>query len=272
MKQVFILLGFILFSGSLLAQGAYKVKRKGVQPIDVTKRPSTTTTTTTGGPVLYNINQIDGKWQEIRRIRGNSSTGFTDTMLIMVNNGRGFIKSDESMTMTMQGNASIEGSNTLAIAGDTYSIKKLSDRSLVIADDDQTHILRRVPYFAFENAGKDSIVLPRYEIKESINLKSVSGKWQVYRRQAEPGFINGNTTLIKYLTISGYNDDGTATGEIVTYNGDNIMQTSPATISFSGSKLHISTDKGAWQYDVYRADEHEFIFGDAKGVMNYAKH
>lgn len=270
MKQAFILLSFILFSCTLFAQGAYKVKRKGVRPVDMTKKGSGTTES--DAAALYNISQVNGKWQEIKRMDGNSSESFTDTMLIMVNNGRGFIKSDESMVMTMQGNASIEGSNTLAIAGDTYSIKRLSDNTLVIADDDATHILKRVPYFVFENAGKDSIVLPRYELKENVNLKNVSGKWQVYRRQAEPGFINTNTTLIKYLSISNYNDDGTATGEIVTYNGDNIMQTSPATISFSGGKLHISTDKGSWNYDVYRADDHEFIFGDAKGVMNYAKH
>ena len=271
MKKALILPLFILFSGSLLAQ-AYKVKRKGVQPIDVSKTP-TTSTTNAGANSLYTINQLNGKWQEVRRISGNnSSAAFTDTMLILVNNGRGFIKSDESMVMTMQGTASIEGSNTLAIAGDTYSIKKLSDRGLMLADDNETHILRRVPYFTYENAGKDSIVLPRYEVKENINLKNVSGKWQVYRRQAKPGFITENTMLIKYLTISNYNDDGTATGEIVTYNGDNIMQTSPATVSFSGGKLHISTDKGAWHYDVYRADDHEFIFGDSGGVMNYAKH
>lgn len=270
MKQAFILLSFIFFSCSLFAQGAYKVKRKGVRPIDMTKKGNGSNES--DAAALYNISQVNGKWQEVRRMNSNSSLDFTDTMQILVNNGRGFIKSDESMVMTMQGNASIEGSNTLAIAGDTYSIKKLNDRMLILADDDATHILKRVPYFAFENAGKDSIVLPRYEIKENVNLRNVSGKWQVYRRKAEPGFINGNTTLIKYLSISNYNEDGTATGEIVTYNGDNIMQTSPATISFSGNKLHISTDKGSWNYDVYRADDHEFIFGDANGVMNYAKH
>ena len=266
MKQYFLLLSFLFFFAAVSAQG--RVGRKGVHPVVVGNGAAAS-----GPAALFTIDQLNGKWQEHRRQNSsNSMESFMDTMLIFVNNGRGYIKSDESMIMTMQGPASIEPPATLAIAGDTYTIKKLNDHTLILADDNDTHILKRVSFFAFEHEGKDSIVPARYEIRQSVDLKSLSGKWQVYKREAKPGFITENTTLIKSLTLSGFNDDGSAGGEIVTYNGNNITQASPCTVSFSGGKLNIKSNGGNMQYDVYRADETEFIFGDAGGVMNYAKH
>ncbi len=272
MKQKLLLSVLLsLFLGSLAAQVVVtnRVKRKGVHPIDMSKGNPVP-----AGTAMYTIGQLNGNWQEFRRVnQSNNRQDFTDTLLIAIKNNRGMVKDQISMNMEMMGDASVEPPATLAIAGDTYTIKKADNRMLVLQDDNFIHVMKRVDYFNYQAAGKDSIVQPRYTALNDINLRSLSGKWFVYKRQAVPGYINENTTLIKSVSILNYNEDGSASGEIVTYKGeDNISEPSSCTISFTGGKLNINSKTGSVWFSVLKADGNEFIFGDENGVMNYAKH
>lgn len=272
MKHKFFLSVLVsFFFNSLSAQVVItnKVKRKGVRPIDMSKG-----TPVPAANAMYTIGQLNGNWQEFRRTdENNHRQEFTDTLLISIKNNRGMVKDQISMNMEMVGDASVEPPATLAIAGDTYTIKRADNRILVLQDDGYIHIMKKVAYFNYQTAGKDSIVPPRYTVLNDINLRNLSGKWFVYRRQAVPGYINENTTLIKSVSVLNYNEDGSASGEVVTYKGeDNISEPSPCTISFTGGKLNINSKSGSMWFSVLKADGNEFIFGDERGVMNYAKH
>jgi len=272
MKHKFLLSALLSFLlGTLTAQVvvANKVKRKGVRPIDMSKG-----TPAPAVNAMYTIGQLNGNWQEFRRTDvSNRRQDFTDTLLISIRNNKGMVKDQISMNMEMMGEASVEAPSTLNIAGDTYTIKKADSRIMVLLDDDAVHIMKRVAYFTYQTVGKDSIRAPRYTVLNDINLRNLSGKWFVYKREAVPGYINENTTLIKSVSVLNYNEDGSASGEIVTYKGeDNISEPAPCTISFTGGKLNINSKTGSMWFSVLKADNNEFIFGEEHGVMNYAKH
>ena len=257
----FFTLIVILFA---LSASAQKVIRKGMPPI------SKTVVRTEGSP-MYDIRKLNGKWQEIaRRTSKNENLPFTDTLLFVINNNKGFIKDATSMNMTMKGDVSIEGPSTLLIGSDAFNILRQQGNLLFLNDDNFIRTMKRVPRFYYETVGKDSIKLPEYQTAITADMNNIMGKWLVYRRQAEPGFITGSTELIKYITVrSGSGMQGS--GEITVYNGENISETYPAEFMLSPGRMTVTSKKGTMSFNTYKANGKELVFGDLKGVLNYAK-
>ncbi len=257
----FFALIVILFAFPASAQ---KVIRKGMPPI------SKTVVRTEGAPI-YDIRRFNGKWQEIaRRTSKNENLPFIDTLLFVISNNKGFIKDATSMNMTMKGDVSIEGPSTLLIGSDAFNILRQQGNLLFLNDDNYIRTMKRVPRCYYETVGKDSIKLPEYKTAITADMNNLIGKWLVYRRQAEPGFIAAGTELIKYLTItSGSGMQGS--GEVTVYNGQNISETYPAQFLLSPGRMTVTSKKGTMSFDTYKANGKELVFGDLKGVLNYAK-
>ena len=258
------MLSLVLFCSFSLFVQAQKVIRKGMPPI-------TKTVVNTNAAPLYDVRKLNGKWQEItRRTLKNEAIGFKDTLLFVINNNKGFVKDNTGMTMTMNGDVSIEGSSTLLIGSDAFDILRQQGNMLFIKDETFIRYMKRVPRFYYEMVGKDSVKLPEYHTAINAEMDNLKGKWLVYRRQAEPGFITGNTELIKYITVtSGSGTQGA--GEITTYNGDNISETQAADFSLAPGRITVTSKKGTMVFSTYKANGKEFVFGDLKGVLNYAR-
>ena len=260
MRQASFILALIFavnFSG--LAQ----VVRKGMK---LTKPPMPVE-----AKALYSIEPMTGKWQEISRMSGNETQDFTDTLLLDIKNGKGTVKDATSMSMAMTGAAMIDAPDILDIGGYGYKIKDLSESTLVLQDDDYVHRLKKVSSFYLENVGKDSITQANYFVPVNADMELLKGKWNVYRRQAAPGFITENTVLVKSFSIlSGAGNTGS--GEIVTFNsGTNISENFPCVITLVGDgQLKVTSMKGDMIFNIYKADGKELVFGDEKGVMSYA--
>ncbi|MEJ7610707.1 MAG: hypothetical protein WKF88_05945 [Ferruginibacter sp.] len=261
LSTVYCISILLLFSVSAIAQ---KVIRKGMPPM-------TKTVVRTNGAAMYDVRKLNGKWQEFaRRTLKNENIPFKDTLLFSISNNKGFIKDNTSMNMTMRGDVSIEGPSTLIIGSDAFNILRQQGNMLFLKDDTYIRSMKRVPRFYYETVGKDSIKLPEYNTTINAEMANLKGKWLVYRRQAEPGFITGKTELIKYVTISsGSGMQGS--GEITTYNGDNIAETHAAEFMLSPGRLTITSKKGTMVFNTYKANGKELIFGDLNGVLNYAK-
>ena len=234
-------------------------------------RPRTVTTTTPATAPLYSIEQLNGKWQETSRVNAhNENQTFSDTLLLTVKNNKGGIKDASGMAMEMKGAAEIEAPAILNVAGTEFIIKKLNNDMLLLQDDQFVRTLMKRDRFYYETLGKDSVAANTYTVPVNTDMDNLKGKWEVYRRQAPPGFITPTTALIKSFTVSAGNG-ASGSGEITVYNGDNIAETFPCVISLSAGQIKISSQKGTMLLNVYKASGSEFIFGDDKGVMNYAK-
>ncbi len=88
------------------------------------------------------------------------------------------------------------------------------------------------------------------------------GKWSVYRRKADPGAINDNVPLIRYLNINGKTSETNAVGDVTFYKGESSQQ-SNCTITLNGSEIKIVAGSTSWTVSVYQADKDNFVFGSS---------
>lgn len=254
---------FIIFSTGLSVQ-AQRVVRKGVKPLKET-------VVIQSAPAKFSTGQLNGKWQEMSRTVNGERKSFTDTLMLHFENGKAAIRDANSMTMTMSGNVSVEAPATVSIGGYEYNIRSLNKNVLLLEDEGTLREMHRVGKYYFETVGKDSIKLPEYTDVVTADLRKIEGKWNVYRRTAAPSFITNSTVLIKSITIVPTDKENVAFGEIVTYDGANIMETTTCGIGIAPGSMNITSKKGTFLMQVYKASADELIFGDNRGVVNYAK-
>ena len=124
-KKTTIFLFCFMICTNILAQ---RVKRKGVEPIDISKTKKSDNKT----PV-FTINQLMGKWKEVGRIeKPTSQIAFTDTLLL------NFISSDsvtskQGKQVMYKGSAEIAApGNVLLVAGDVYTVLSIAADKIVL--------------------------------------------------------------------------------------------------------------------------------------------
>jgi hypothetical protein len=263
MRSSFLfLLVTLIISPSISSAQKFKVKRKGVKLIDVTK--------TSTGRSLYSLQQFAGKWQEISRASRENYSGedFTDTLFlhfyndsdVSVRNGR---------DLSVRGNADIDPENILTVGGDQFIIKSLDNTKAKLDDGEMyIHTMIKVKNFLYETFPTDSIIVPNFTTPVAASLSDVIGKWNVYRRTAKPGATAYDEMLITRITIENKSSDE-FNGEIA-FSQSGTTEVLPCSVTIEDSKINIATTKHTWQMDMYEANAEEFIFGNA-GLVYYCK-
>lgn len=238
---------------------AQKVVRKGVQPTKV-KSPSQT--------VFYNIDQLAGKWQEITRKNAerNEVVHFTDTLRLNFNK-RDSVYIYDGISMSQKGLVSIEGPTSLSLAGDTYSILSMNNTSLILNDGEFIRSFRKTDRFYHETLGNLKADPESFEKPMAINAVNLQGRWDVYRRQANPGTTD--SVLIKSITFT-TSTNNSITGTVSTYTSGN-TKTENFTGYISGTTLVINAPNFKGNWTTYKADGKEFVFGKEKEIIYYAK-
>lgn len=259
-KALLLVLFIYYFPAITIAQ---KVKRKG----------ATATREQKNEPVSkYSINQLQGKWQEVKRIsvKDNNTVDFTDSLLMIFTGSKVTLKDVTSMRMTMNGEAETAAPNTLIVAGDTYSILSLGTAKLVIKDDEFTRELEIRSQLQYESYGKVKIETDTLSNPVNIDIHILKGNWFIYAKKAEPGSVSDKTALIKSLNINSINDEGIAFGEVAFYVSG-ITRTAACQLVTQRGVLKIISDKESWTFTIYKADGKEFIFGEKGKLVYFSK-
>ncbi|MFT3682302.1 MAG: hypothetical protein QM791_18660 [Ferruginibacter sp.] len=263
LKYPFILAVTLLATMHLEAQ---HVKRKGVTPLDVTKKQGK------NGAAAFSLEQFAGKWQETARTeRDNNPAVITDTIMLNFPSPGKVITRDGNHSNII-GNAAIEApGNVLIAAADVYTIVSVSPEQLVLDDQDNyIHIFSKTQQFMYETYGKNAVNQDVYTNPVSITLADVTGKWSVYRKMAKPGAINPPTNIIKYLFITEKTGDDTANGEITFYQKEK-SEMLPCSVKVNNASITVSAGDYKWDLMVYKADGKEMVFGDPDVLLYYAK-
>ncbi len=265
MKAIYFLFTSVISFAALMNGGAQaqKVVRKGVKPV--------VTPVATIAP-NFELEQLTGKWQEWKRISlaDKKTIAYSDTMMLNFNK-RDAVEIRDGVSMALIGEAAIEKPNRLLLAGDNYTIISVNNNQLVINDGEYTRHLKKKKAFYYESLGNIQVHSEDFTVAVKPNLSVVEGKWDIYRRQAAPGFINEQTDLlIKNISIQTPDAKGLAQGEISLYTKAGTEKL-PCTIQFSETTMHVDAGNAHLDYNIYKTDADEFIFGRKGGLMYYAK-
>jgi hypothetical protein len=267
MKQKFLP---YLFATLLMAApyflSAQRVGRRGVNPVN-------TTTSKKGQVYNFTLEQLKGRWQEIKRTDPDKAAlPVTDTIYLHFTDPDKVETRDGTKTI-MRGVAFIDDpGNILVAAADVYTIGAVSPSELLLLDDDGTvHTLVKKEIFWRETLGKNPITDPVLDTPLDPDLSSLEGtSWTVYRRRAKPGATSNESVLIRYIKSIKNNADKTATAELTFYSKDK-TEVMPCTITIVKNQVEIKAGDHSWLMFVYKAEKDEFIFGDHKTLIYFAK-
>ena len=213
----------------------------------------------------FSLAQLKGKWQEIIRKNRNDSTRikFTDSVLLkFYDSNKVQTRTSVATSLTLNGEAEIDGDNNLYVASDVYLIKSLTATELVIDDNSKfIHTLKKVDSFWCEKLGKLTVKQNEGDAPIAVQSNSILGKWFVYRRQAKPGGIKDSEQLIKYLNLPVRVDHVTASGDITFFRGPE-TQNLTCTATLNKTEIKIVAGKIIWKFFVYQADSTNLVFGD----------
>lgn len=258
MKNIF---GFILALLIFTTANAQKLIVKGRNPTPQ-KRGVT--------PSHYSIEQLTGKWQEVKRsnISDGSRADFTDSLQLNFSKRDSVIVRD-GISFSHKGHASVDNTNKLVVAGDSYAIRSLSKNTLIINDGDYIRAFSKRKNFHHENMGK--IIIPKENISDPISVdgKKLIGKWYVYRTQASPG-ESQDSAIIKNIKLIQTANNTSATGEI-TFTKNAITQIVPLEATVEKGMIRLVTKDQIWNLQTYKADGKEFIFGNPGGLVYFSK-
>ncbi len=237
---------------------AQKVIRKGMPPARINKNAKT---------VFYNVAQLSGKWQEYqRKVAGTSApVDFKDSLLLNFNK-RDSVYIYDGISMSQRGVVAIDGPATLSLAGDIYTIVSLSKTVMVLNDGEFTRSFKKTGRFHHETLGKLKADIDSYENPAVINPAKLKGRWDIYRRQANPG--TADSIQVKSITFLTTSD--AITGSISFYSSGNTF-TENFTGYITGTTLFVNAARKQWQWDTFKADGEEFVFGKDKEIIYYAK-
>jgi hypothetical protein len=262
-KTAFLFLIFFSASLNILAQG--KPVRKGVSPVN--------TTSSSNKELSLSIEQLQGKWQEVKRVLVNQteSLAFTDSLLIRFSQNKVEIKDVTSMRMTMKGLAEIAAPNILIAAGDEFTVKSVTKDHLIISDGEFVRTLEKRDQYAYESYGKNGISIDSMNTPISFDPKNITGKWYVYRRQANAGAVAGDAFVIKSLEIFNSDRQGSATGKVAFYQGGQTTA-EDCKIVYNTTGILVITDTHTWDFNLYKADGKDLVIGEKDQLLYYAKH
>lgn len=237
---------------------AQKVIRKGMPPAKVNKNTKT---------VFYNVAQLSGKWQEYqRKVAGTDApVDFRDSLLLNFNK-RDSVYVYDGISMSQRGVVSIDGPASLSLAGDIYSIVSLNKTNMVLNDGEFTRTFRKTNRFHHETLGKLKAEVESFEKPVQVKQGNLAGRWDIYRRQANPGTADS----IQVKAIDFVNTKDALSGTISFYSSGTTF-TENFTAQLSGTTLVLNAASKQWQWDTFKADGEEFVFGKHKEIIYYAK-
>lgn len=253
-----LLLPLILFAVIPSHSYSQRVVRKGVTPVRVQKPMKN---------ISYNLGQFTGKWQEYSRrsVSNNGAMDFKDTVMLNFNK-RDSVYVYDGITMSQRGVVSIEAPASLTVAGDVYSIVSMSKSAMVLNDGEYLREFRKTKSFYHETLGKLKANIESHEKPLAISAAKLTGRWDIYRRQAKPG--TADSILVKSITFTSTADSLAGT---ISYYSTGTTSTEKFSGSISGTTLTVHTAKKHWTWDTFKADREEFVFGLDKEIIYYAK-
>lgn len=266
MKQIYLplLLAALLSTPEFLL--AQRVGRKGVTPVN-------TTASKKGQAYNFTLAQLQGRWQEIKRTAADKAAlPIGDTIYLHFTEADKVETRDGTKTI-MRGVAFIdEPGNILVAAADVYTIAAITGSELLLLDDDGTvHTLAKKEIFWRETLGKNAVTDPVLDTPLDPNLADLAGiNWTVYRRRAKPGGVSNESVLIRYVKSIKDNGDKTATAELTFYSKDK-TEVLPCTITVVNNQIEIKSGGHSWLMYVYKVEKDEWIFGDHKTLLYFAK-
>ena len=217
----------------------------------------------------YNIRQLTGKWQEIKRMNvlTRMQNSFTDTLQLNFNK-RDSVLVREGMGNSKKGYAALNPPNDLLVAGSRFLIKSLSTNRLVVMDNSFIRTLKKKKLFYYETLG--NIILTKENLSKPlyVNAKKLLGKWEVYRTQATPGFADSG--VIKQIYFQRIDPDKSLSGNLTFIKEDMTYSVSFKAILLNGN-MQLITEKHIWELHIFKADGKEFIFGKQGGLVYFSK-
>lgn len=257
-------LALYAIGGFLFCQPAFaqRVLRKGTTPIEINRNK-------TISKGAFTLEQVQGNWLEVKRVSIDSKerAAYTDSLMLNITDAKAEVR--EGMSMNMKGTASIESGRALSVAGDVYSIVTLSQDQMVISDGDFYKTLQLVEAFNVETVGN---VAPKPAELSPVKIAftNIMGKWDVYKKQAKPGFIKPDMYLVSSMNITKNANPTLATGEIV-LSQNNQDQKYPCSFILQGDTLQVLANNMEFNFYTYPSGKNEIIFGNVTGVLNFAK-
>ena len=263
-KSVLIVVFLTLITGISFSQ---RVKRNGVEPMDVSKNKRTQNLNSS----RFQISQLNGKWQETSRsTKNNIPVKILDTVYLNFTGNSKVITRDGN-NANIIGVAVIESGNVLLAASDIYTIVSVTD-SVIILDNQENllHSFKKTAAFYFESFGKLSVTQEEFTEPVSVTNSAIIGNWSIYKRVAKPGTINPPVNIIITLKITEAINEDKAMGEITFYQTDK-SETLPCSIKITNIGIEIISGQNVWSLLTYKITEKEFVFGDAAMMLYYAR-
>lgn len=263
MKLTFFFLLLNISVCTLSQEVVTKVVTKGTHPVIIDKNSP-------DARGNYTINQLTGKWQETsrRKRNNNSPEDFTDTLFYDFS-GTNDVFTKDGVNMSLKGKASIGAGNELVAAADVYQIRSISNDQVVLDDREKyIHTFSRKQIFWYETFPTQTVVQASFTSPIKARSADLIGNWMVYRRDAEPGELANTSYLIKALNISRANGENLY-GPVTFFHADK-TDSLPGVLTIAGEKLNITTDTHSWQFNVYKANGTELVFGNSS-IKYYCK-
>jgi hypothetical protein len=261
----------LLATATLLATAhtyAQQVKRKGV---DLNEVAENRYRKNAQGPV-YLLEQFLGKWQEKSRTDLlQKNVPIKDTIFLHFT-APNKVSTRDGLHTNMVGEAYIDRpGNVLIAAADVYSILAATKDVLVLDDQDKyIHTFGKTDSFSFEKYGNLTVQHDEYTSAVSITIKDIAANWSVYKRQAKPGAMATNAAIIRFLKITSVINDTAALGEIIFYKAEK-SEMLPCKIAITDTTILITAGDITWRIFAYKANNKEFVFGDAAELLYFAK-
>lgn len=238
---------------------AQRVKRKGVEPVDVSKNK-------TAAP-RYILADFAGKWQEVGRLdESDKPVVFSDTMFITIlPEGKGDVR--QGNHARMRGEVSVQSDNQLLIVTDIYEIKKRAGNELVLVGDEGTYTFEKREAFWSDTMKIGSVAQAEYSAPVEVQAAQLTGDWRVYRKQSPPGFDLAGQSLISRLSLTGsaWPLSGTIVYSVL---GKSVQE--PCNVLEGSRGIKIMAGARVWELMVYKVGD-ELVFGTAGSLLYYAK-
>lgn len=257
--KLILLVATIAFNQTLPAQ---RVKRKAVVEKQVIAEKEQ--------DAWFKIEDLRGSWKEVSRKNIlDQNISYTDTILLKIDGANSLTKVMGSMGFALKGAAIIEDLDYLNISEDRYKILKADKKNLRLKTHKYKHQFIKISSFpqGVNYAPPKTEVLKKVV---TVDISQIKGDWEVYRRDAAPGFITDKTVLVKSFTIADFSGK-IAKGTMACYDSKNVILPLLATYNFEAGKMEITLTATTFHFTVYEANARNMIFGEKDGVMNYAR-
>lgn len=253
------LLGLVLLSCLPGLATAQRVKRKGVEPIDVSKNKTTMP--------RFTLADFAGKWQEVERLdESDKPVAFTDTLFITIlPEGKGDVR--QGNHARMRGEVSLQPDNQLMIVTDLYEIKKRAGSALVLLGDEGTYTFEKRDAFWSDSMKIGAVAQAEYSKPVAPMAAALAGDWRVYRKQSPPGADLAGQAIISRITLTGA--AWPLTGTVVyAVLGKSVQE--PCSVTEVNGGIKITAGGKSWELLIYKMGD-ELVFGTAGSLLYYAK-